>query len=107
MRVLKNIRVTSRVASTTSTGLVRSATTTSAPSSRNRFARPSSRRTITRTGSPLPRSSSTTDSLTLPEAQAAPVIRYMAVNLAADDHGVVDSILTGHVERVERDEDAD
>ena len=82
--MLKNIRVTSRIASTTSTALVRSATTTSAPSSRNRFARPSSRRTITRTGSPLPRSSSTTESLTLPEAQAAPVIRYMAVNLAAD-----------------------
>ena len=33
---------------------------------------------------PLPRNSSTTESLTLPEAQAAPVIRYMAVNLAAD-----------------------
>jgi hypothetical protein len=31
----------------------------------------------------------------------------MAVNLAADDHGLVDSILTGHVERVDRDEDAD
>jgi hypothetical protein len=33
---------------------------------------------------PLPRSTSTTESLTLPEAQAAPVIRYMAVNVAAD-----------------------
>jgi hypothetical protein len=31
----------------------------------------------------------------------------MAVNLAADDDGLVDSTLTGHVERVDRDEDAD
>jgi len=35
------------------------------------------------------------------------VIRYMAVNLATDDDGLVDSILTGHVERVDRDDDAD
>ena len=40
------------------------------------------RRTIARTCSPLPRSSSTTKSLTTPENPAAPVIRYMAVNLA-------------------------
>jgi hypothetical protein len=30
----------------------------------------------------------------------------MVVNLAADDDGLVDSTLTGHVERVDRDEDA-
>jgi hypothetical protein len=30
----------------------------------------------------------------------------MAVNLATDDDGLVDSILAGHVERVDRDDDA-
>ena len=82
--MLKNMRVTSRIASTTSAGLLRSATITSAPSSRNRFPRASPRRTTTRTGSPLARNTSTTESLTVPEAQAARVIRYIAVNLVAD-----------------------
>jgi hypothetical protein len=31
----------------------------------------------------------------------------MTVNLATDDDGLVDSILTAHVQRVDRDDDAD